>query len=79
MNHSLAVNGEEYAERITRQNLLAARSLGLSLYQVVNVAALGLLGLTMDAVIEGATFSLALYDYLLGKHCCCGCCCVRHN
>jgi hypothetical protein len=67
LHHSTTVNGEDFARQVTAQHLQAARSLSLSLYQVLNVSALGLVGLALDAVIEGVSLYVSLYDYLLGK------------
>ena len=66
MYHSLQVNGPEYAEMVTKHYVDAAGEIGLAGYKVVNVASLGLHGVMINAVMEGTSYSLGLYDYLVG-------------
>eukprot|EP01038_Epipyxis_sp_PR26KG_P010487 gene10487-14094_t len=66
MHHSIAANGEEYAEAVTKCYVDAASEIGLAGYKLVNVASFGWQGIMLDAIVEGTTLLVALYDYLIG-------------
>lgn len=66
MHHSATVNGSEYAETVTKCYVDAASELGLASYKVANVATLGWQGVLVNAALEGTTFLMSLYEYLMG-------------
>lgn len=66
MHHSTAKNGEEYADKVTKVYVKAAGEIGLAGYKIGNIASFGVAGLMLDAVVEGATFLIGLYEYLVG-------------
>lgn len=66
IHYSTAVNGEEYAGKITKQYVDAAGEIGLAGYKIGNIASFGVAGLMLDAVVEGATFLISLYEFLVG-------------
>ena len=66
IHHSTAVNGELYADKITKCYVDAAGEIGLAGYKIGNIASFGVAGLMLDAVVEGATFMISLYEYLAG-------------
>lgn len=66
MYHSTARHGEDYAETITRAYVDAAGEIGLAGYKVANVATLGWQGVLVSAALEGTTFLVSLYEYLIG-------------
>ena len=66
IEHSKKVHGEEFCENVTKKRLEAASQVGLGIYKVGNVASFGLAGIAVDAVIEGTTYLVSLYEYLVG-------------
>lgn len=66
IHHSTTVNGNEYAENVTRHYVDAASEIGLAGYKVANVATLGWQGVLVNAALEGSTFLISLYEYLMG-------------
>jgi len=66
MHHSSAVNGPLYANEITRHYVEAFGQMSRAGYKLTNVASVGINGLMLDAVVEGATQYMSLYDYLIG-------------
>lgn len=66
IEHSKKVHGEEFCESVTKKRLEAASQVGLGIYKVGNVASFGLAGIAVDAVIEGTTYLVSLYEYLVG-------------
>lgn len=66
MHHSRTVYGEDYAEQVTKTYVDAAAELGKAGYKFVNVASIGIYGIMLDAMIEGSTLLISLYEYLLG-------------
>jgi hypothetical protein len=66
IEHSMKVHGEEFCENVTKKRLEAASQVGLGIYKVGNVASFGLAGIAVDAVIEGTTYLVSLYEYLVG-------------
>jgi hypothetical protein len=66
MHHSVTMHGPEYAENVTKHYVNAASELGLASYKVANVAALGWQGVLVNAALEGTTYLVSLYEYLIG-------------
>jgi hypothetical protein len=66
MHHSVTCHGVEYADNVTRHYVDAASEIGLAGYKVANVASLGWQGVLVNAALEGTTFLVSLYEYLIG-------------
>jgi hypothetical protein len=66
MHHSVTCHGTEYADNVTRHYVDAASEIGLAGYKVANVASLGWQGVLVNAALEGTTFLVSLYEYLIG-------------
>lgn len=66
MHHATTIHGPEYAENVTKHYVNAASELGLAGYKVANVATLGWQGVLVNAALEGTTFLISLYEYLIG-------------
>lgn len=66
MHHSATVNGQMYADQITRHYVEALGQISRAGYKLTNIASVGINGLMLDAVVEGATQYMSLYDYLIG-------------
>lgn len=66
IHHSTRVHGHEYAEHVTQHYVDAASEIGLAGYKLANVAALGWQGVLVNCALEGSTFLISLYEYLMG-------------
>eukprot|EP01035_Chromulina_nebulosa_P017883 gene17883-23499_t len=66
LHHSKTINGDEYANEVTKHYVSAASELGLASYKVMNVMALGIGGVLADAAVEGTTLLICLSDFLIG-------------
>lgn len=66
MHHSVTIHGNEYADTVTKCYVDAASEIGLAGYKVANVTALGWQGVLVNAALEGTTFIVSLYEYLMG-------------
>eukprot|EP00595_Chromulina_sp_UTEXLB2642_P001435 CAMPEP_0196765286 /NCGR_PEP_ID=MMETSP1095-20130614/7940_1 /TAXON_ID=96789 ORGANISM="Chromulina nebulosa, Strain UTEXLB2642" /NCGR_SAMPLE_ID=MMETSP1095 /ASSEMBLY_ACC=CAM_ASM_000446 /LENGTH=273 /DNA_ID=CAMNT_0042123077 /DNA_START=301 /DNA_END=1123 /DNA_ORIENTATION=+ len=52
LHHSKTINGDEYANEVTKHYVSAASELGLASYKVMNVMALGIGGVLADAALK---------------------------
>lgn len=66
LHHSRTMHGEQYAEEVTQKYLDACQEVGMAGYKVLNVSSFGVYGIMLDAIIEGSTLFISLYDYLIG-------------
>lgn len=66
LTHSKTMHGDTYAENVTQHYVDACAEIGMAGYKVANVASFGVHGLMLDAVVEGTTLMISLYEYLVG-------------
>jgi hypothetical protein len=66
LHHSRVMYGEDYVQQVTKHYVDAWAEVGLAGYKAANVASFGLYGIVLDAIVEGTTLMVCLYDFLVG-------------